>query len=236
MNKSRLAKRLERQIIRNLFLSLLGIIVIVMVLVKFGIPILVNFSLFLSGNRTDQESQVDNKTSFVPVPILNSQEIATNSARSQINGSALPKQTIMLYVNGNLADKVSTDDTGDFSSIIALTPDKNTIKAKAIASDGKESDFSEGILIIFKTTPPTLEISFPSDNQSFSKEQNTVEVKGKTDSQVRVTINGFWAIIDDGNNFFYNLLLKEGINEIKLVATDQAGNKTEKELRVTYSP
>lgn len=236
MSRSRLSKRIVKKSVKNLFLSLVGILIVLTILVKFGIPLLVNASLFLSGARNDQESRIDYKNSFVPIPVLNTQEVATNSARFQVKGNALPNQTIMLYINGNLADKVSTDSNGNFSSMVTLSADKNIIKAKAIASDDKESELSEGFLILFKISAPTLEISSPSDNQSFSKDQNTVEVNGKTDPQVRVTVNDFWAIIDDNNNFFYNLPLKDGVNEIKIMATDQAGNKTEKIMTVTYSP
>lgn len=236
MNRSRLSKRLEKQSIKNLFLSILGIIIIVVLLIKFGVPLLVNFSLFISGDRNDQNSQVNKKASFVPAPILSTRDVATNSAQVRIDGSSLSNQTIVLYVNGSLGDKVPTSNNGRFSSIITLIPEENIIKARAITSDGAESDLSERLIIIFKNKAPTLEIILPSDGQSFSKDQNTVEVKGKTDPQVRVTVNSFWAIIDEDNNFSYTLTLKDGENEIKIIADDQAGNKTEKTIRVTYSP
>jgi bacillopeptidase F len=236
MNRSRLTKRLEKQSIKSLFLSVFGIIIIIAVIIKFGIPLLVNLSLFVSGTRNNQKAQVNNKASFVPTPILNTQKVATNSAQIQIEGSALPDQTIVLYVNGNLADKTPTSKSGDFSSIITLNPDKNVIKAKAITSDGKESELSESLIIIFKSASPTLDISSPSDNQPFAGDQNSIEVRGKTDPQVRITVNNFWAIIDEKNNFSYILTLKDGENEIKIVAQDQAGNKTEKSIKVTYSP
>ena len=70
----------------------------------------------------------------------------------------------------------------------------------------------------------------------FEKDQSTVKVLGKTDPGVRVTVNGFWAVIDENNNFSYNLPLQNGENMIKIEAIDQAGNKTEKEIKVTYSP
>jgi len=236
MVRSRLKKRLERQIIKNLFLSILGIIVIVFLLIKFGIPLLVNVSLFLSGADTNQDPQTVDKSAFVATPILNADFLATNSARIKINGSSLPNYTVLLYVNGNLADKVLADNNGNFSSQTTLAPNENIIKAKSVSSDGKESKLSEGITIIFINSPPTLEISSPSDNQTLSKDQNTVEIRGKTDSKVRVTVNGFWAIIDENNNFSYTLALKDGENEIKIVAQDQAGNKTEKNIKVTYNP
>jgi bacillopeptidase F len=95
---------------------------------------------------------------------------------------------------------------------------------------------SESLIITFKSKPPTLQIKSPTDGQSFSKDQNIAEILGTTDPHVRITINNFWAIIDEKNNFSYSLSLKDGENEIKIVALDQAGNKTEKNIKVTYSP
>ena len=48
-------------------------------------------------------------------------------------------------------------------------------------------------------------------------------------------MNEFWAIVDAGGNFSYTLPLQNGENTIKVVATDEAGNKTEYEVKVTYS-
>jgi len=236
MVRSRLKKKQERQLLKNFFLSALGIIIIVAVLIKYGIPLLVNFSLFISGSNIDQESKTNDNSPFIVAPTLRAQNLATNSAKFKIEGSTLPNHEVMLYINGNLEDKVSSDDKGDFSSLITLSTDSNTIKAKTLSSDGRKSDFSESLIIVYKNTPPTLEITSPSDNQSFSKDQSTAEIKGKTDPQVRVTVNNFWAIVDEENNFYYNLTLKEGLNEIKIVAQDPAGNKTEKILNVTYYP
>jgi len=236
MNRSRLTKRQAKKSLVNLFWSILGIIAVIFLLVKFGIPLLVNFSLFISGSRANQESKNTNQTTFIPAPIFTTQDMATNSATTTIKGSTLAKNTVVVYVNGNIADKISAGEDGNFSSEIALSRDENIVKAKAVNPEGKESEFSQNLIIVFKSTPPTLEVSSPSNNDSYSKDQNIAEVKGKTDPQVRVTINGFWAVIDEENNFSYNLMLKEGLNEIKIEAADRAGNKTEKKLSVTYSP
>ena len=235
MNISRLSRKSEKQKIKSLVLSVLGILIVLFVLIKFGIPLLVNLSLFVSGTK-NQESTSHNTTVFIPPPILNSEYNATNSAQIKISGSSSPNQTIDLYLNGNLVDKTETKADGSFSFETLLVTGENIIRAKAITSDGRESNLSESLTITFKSDAPSLEIKSPTDGQSFLKDQNLVEIKGTTDPHVRVTINNFWAIIDENNNFFYTLALKDGENEIKIVAQDQAGNKTEKTLRVTYSP
>lgn len=235
MNRSRLSRKLEKQTIKNLVLSILGILIVFIVLFKFGIPLLLNVSLFVSGEKT-QESTSNKKASFVPPPILNYEYGATNSAQVKIEGYASPNQIIDLYINGNLIDKTETKDDGSFSIETLLVPGENVIRAKATTSDDKESNMSESLTIMFKNEPPSLEIKSPADGQFFSKDQNTAEIKGTTDPHVRITINNFWAVINENNNFSYTLALKDGENEIKIVAQDQAGNKTEKTIKVTYNP
>jgi len=208
---------------------------ILFALIKFGIPLLVNLTLFVSGEKT--QTSTSNKTAFfIPPPTLNFEYDATNSARIKISGSSSPNQIINLYINDNLVDKTETKNDSSFSFETILIPGENIIRARATTENGRESNLSESLTITFKSGAPSLEIKFPSDGQAFSKDQNTVEIKGTTDPYVRITINNFWAIIDENNNFSYTLGLKDGENEIKIVAQDQAGNKTEKSISVTYSP
>lgn len=234
MTRSHLARKFEQQTRKNLILSVLGIIAFVFIIFKFGIPLLVNFSLLVSTSRS-QDISFPKKSTFIAAPILHPMPEATNSAKIIITGSASPNQTISLYINDNLVDKSETDKNGSFSFEETLSTENNTILAKAKANK-HESDFSRPQTIIFKKASPSLTIDAPQDKQIFSKDQNTVEVRGKTDSDVRVTVNDFWAVIDKNNNFSYTLPLRNGENVIKVIARDQAGNKTEKEIRVTFSP
>ena len=234
MNRSRLSRRIEQKTKKNLLLSILGIILVLLLVFKFGLPLLINLSLFLSGGKGD--AQLENKNpSFIAPPILNSLPLATSSASIIISGVASKDQTIKLYINDDLINTAKAQDDGSFSFKETIKPGENFIKAKA-AVDDKDSEFSDTIIAVYKNAPPSLNLNSPTDAQSFSKDQNLVEVKGTTDSEVRVTVNGFWAITDDSGEFSYRLLLQNGENKIKIIATDLAGNKTEKEIKVTYNP
>jgi hypothetical protein len=233
MVRSRLSKRLERKSEKNLTLSILGIILVVFLVFKFGIPTLVSLSLFLSGSGSKNET-VNQNSSFIAPPVLDSFPEATSSANIIISGIASKNQTINLYINDNLADTVKAGDNGKFSFKEIVKTGENIIKAKAVINK-IESSFSNTIITAFKSAPPSLNISSPSDGQSFSKDQNTIDIRGTTDAEVKVTVNGFWAITDSNGNFEYTLNLQNGDNTIKISATDQAGNRNEKELKVTYS-
>lgn len=236
MTRSRLSRKLERQSQKTFLLSILGIAVIVFVLIKFGMPMLINFSLLLTGKDT-AVFKSKNSASFVPPPVLDPLFDATNSAQINISGKASKDETIKLYVNGELIDKIKANDDNTFEfKNVALKDGENSIRTKAQRENKEESDFSQQIIVVYKKDPPSLTIDSPSDGQSFSKDENSANVSGKTDSSTKVTINDFWAIVDDTGNFSYNLSLKEGENQIKIVTTDIAGNKTQKEIKVNYSP
>lgn len=235
MTRSRLSRRMENKTKKNLALSLLGIILVIFVAFRLGIPFLVNLSLFLSGSKGNQEQSQNQNPSFIAPPILDSLPQATSSANVVISGAALKNQTINLYINNELIDSIKTKDNGKFKFEETIKPGENIIKAKAVIND-KESEFSQSLTINLKNTPPSLTITSPSNDQTFSKDQSATEIKGTTDGDATVTVNGFRAITDTNGNFSYRLPLQNGENKIAVIAIDIAGNKTEREIKVTYSP
>jgi hypothetical protein len=221
-----------------MILSIIGILIILFLLFRFGIDALVNFSLFISGNKNQTTTQNGNQINYVAAPTLNPLSQATSSAHIVISGQSVKDYQVLLYVNNSNVDQINADKNGSFSFSEDLTSVDNQIKAKA-QFNNKQSDFSDTIDVVYKNSPPALDVSSPSDGQGFNKNSvntgNTISVTGKTDSGVSITVNGFWAVVDDNNNFSYTLPLQSGDNQIKIVAIDQAGNKAEKDLKVNFS-
>lgn len=234
MRKSRLSQRTEKRTKKTIILTTLGIVVILFLLIRFGTTVLIGFSILLAGKDSASPAVNNSSVNFVPAPVLNSLPVATNSAQVVITGQGESNETIKLYINNSLTDTASTDNNGKFSFSENLQTGSNQIEATALKNN-KTSAYSDIVTVTYNNTPPTLTVNTPSDGQSFSKDQNTALVTGKTDPNVTVTVNGFWAVIDENNNFSYNLPLQNGDNQIKIIATDQAGNKTEKDIKVTYS-
>lgn len=236
--RSRLTRNFERRTIRNTILMVLGIILIIFIIVKFGISFLVGFSGFLTSPNQSSQTTSQNQIGYIPPPVLNPLPTATNSAHIVISGKAAKDETINLYINNDLQDKVMTDSNGNFSFSENLSLGNNLINAKS-EKNSKQSDFSNSINTSYLNSQPKLDVDSPSDGQKFDKNTigtgNTINISGKTDPGVSVTVDGFWAVIDDNNNFSYTLALQNGDNQIKIVATDQAGNKTEKDLKVNFS-
>ncbi|PIR80355.1 MAG: hypothetical protein COU25_00450 [Candidatus Levybacteria bacterium CG10_big_fil_rev_8_21_14_0_10_35_13] len=233
--RSRLSRQRDKSNKKTIILSIIGIIFVLFILFKFGLESLINFSLFLSGNNSTENSSLKNKTGYVSPPVLDPLPVATNSARIVISGIAKKDKTIILYINKLRRDNTTSDSDGKFTFEENLSKGENLIQA-TVKKDDNESDYSNFYTVLYQNSPPKLEILSPSEGASYKKEDKSAQINGQTDAGVTITINGFFAVIDDENNFSYILPLHDGDNEIKIKAVDQAGNTTEKTIKVNYSP
>lgn len=78
---------------------------------------------------------------------------------------------------------------------------------------------------------PSLEIYLSADNQQITEEQ--IVVKGKTDSDNSVMINGNLAQVDDQGEFNYRLRLTFGENKIVIEVVNRLGRKA-RQTRTVY--
>jgi bacillopeptidase F len=232
--RSRLTERIENKTKQNIIFSVIGILIILGLLWKFGVPLFATASFMLAGSKNDDT--VEKKTGYIAPPVLNATYDATNSAQVTISGSSLSDASIELFVNNAKKDTTSVDSDHSFSfTSIPLHSGENSIKAR-VNDNGQKSNFSNILTITYLNQPAQLSIDTPSDGAQFHKDDKKAEVKGKTDPGTKVTVNDFWAIVDTDGNYSYTVALKDGDNDIKVIATDAAGNKTEKQIKITYSP
>lgn len=246
-DRSRLSRRIENKTKKSIFLRLAGIVIILILVIKFGIPALADASFFLF-HANDKPEQGQKKKAFISPPELDALPTATNSATITISGTTQGKQQINLYINGELADKTDAEDgktflfknvtlkEGDnFIQTKAIEKDLSTTSGQANATQENESDFSNSYTISFTKKTPTVSIDSPTDKQSFGKDDKFALVKGKTDIGNKVTVNDFWAIVNNDGSYSYNLPLHGGDNKITVKATDDANNETKKEITVTFN-
>lgn len=236
MPNSRLRKKVEKHY-RNVFvLTLVGLIILLTALLIYGPSLLINFSVQLGnlGKNSSSSDITKDSHSFIPAPILDSQMSATNSANIKITGqsSLNEKDDIKLYINSELADISHPKKNGSFSfDSVELKEGANQIKAVAFVKNDK-SDDSNILTISYIKSAPELSIDEPQDGQSFSGDNKTITVKGKTNPTARVTVNDHIAVIKNDGSYFYTMTLQNGDNKIKVISADEAGNKTEKEITV----
>lgn len=70
--------------------------------------------------------------------------------------------------------------------------------------------------------PPYLEVSFPSKDEVIN--ETTIVIRGKSDRQAKIYINGGVPQARDVEGFTHELSLKKGMNLILVESVDQAGN------------
>ncbi len=71
---------------------------------------------------------------------------------------------------------------------------------------------------------PRLEVDLPLDNQRVTEEQ--IVIKGRTDLDNSVTINGSLTQLNEKGEFTYRLRLTSGENKIVIETTNRLGRKT----------
>lgn len=235
--ESRLKKRSLRESRRQLYWSLATILIILFTALNFG-PYLIGFT----GNIVDtitgksgQENPLISDASLEP-PQLDPLPPATPSAYINITGrSFYPNVNAELFVNGKKYKDVAIDEDLDFEiKDVRLIEGENTIKIRT-EKDDKKSSFSEEFKILYIKEAPKLEISFPKNQESFSKADQETTVRGNTEPENTVKVNDFIAIVSSDGSFSYVLKLQEGENKITVVAQNPAGQTTSKEITVSYS-
>jgi len=234
MQYSRLKRYEDKRQEKKLVISIVGIIAIFIFLGIFGIRILIGFSLLVDKLRGTPQQQTSQQ--LILPPELNPLPIATNSATIAVSGKGQAGMTVIVYINDTDTEKTTVDKDGAFViPSVKLIEGTNTISAKQTSDNKNVSVLSEVFTVISKKSKPTLDITYPSDNQQIRQEQNTITVTGKTnDESNTVNVNERLAILRNDGSFAYDLNVPEGDSVIKIIATDTAGNQITVERKINY--
>jgi bacillopeptidase F len=230
---SRLSRYEQKKQIKRLVWAVGGSIAILLFLGIFGLKLLEGFSLLVA--KFKGSTPVDTQNALVLAPTLDDTFEATNTAVIKMSGRTQPKLKVLAYINEEEKDTVTVADDGTFTiDPVNLKEGDNTVSVKAKDEKGNTSDLSNVVHIAYKKSGPVLELESPADNASVIGEKNTVTISGKTDTDATLTVNDRVIVTQSGGSFSTDYRLSDGSNTIKVVATDQAGNKTTVERTVTY--
>jgi len=234
---SLLSKKEERRNLRRATLFTFLTLFLILGAIFWGIPALIKMAIFFGDIRySSQQVEIEDK---IPpqIPILNALPEATNKSEIEISGITEAGASVKIFLTGQEIKEILADNEGNFfSGKINLTLGQNEISALAIDKAGNQSANSERTFVWYDNEPPILEISQPEDKQVVLDENAKIDIIGKTEENVELTINDHLIVLDKDSNFEYSLGLNQGENKIHITATDKAGNKTEKSLTITYSP
>lgn len=221
-----LLRKEEKEAYKRLLLAAAIIIFLIFTFVLWGFQILVKFAEFLDLVRNTTRPPVTTQDTIAPLaPRLYPLPTATNSARLQLMGFAESGSTVEIFLNNQSIGTILVGGDGNFKNDLNLKDGDNRIEARAIDKAGNQSTLTSPALVTFDKTPPALEVAQPADGSVFSQDRREIIVSGETDEGTTVTVNSFWAIVEQSGNFSYNLPLSNGENKITIEATDTAGNK-----------
>ena len=234
---SRLQSVEEKKNTTHAALFIILTIAIVAVLFFFGIPALSRVVYFVSNLKKTNTPIQTTDTTPPPPPRFNSFSSFTNQQTVNISGNAEPGSTVKLTFNGQEHASL-VDKDGNFSfTNLTLNSGTNTFSGISIDSAGNQSQKTQDYTITFDNKPPSLTINSPSDgSQFFGSNQRQITIEGTTDPGDQITINGRIVAVDDSGNFQYTTTLNDGQNTFTAIATDQAGNTTEKDFTLNFSP
>ncbi len=169
-------------------------------------------------------------------PIFDSTFEATNSGKINLSGYGEKETVVKISINNKEVASTKTDREGKFTAKnLFLNEGENLITAK-IVKDNQESSASSPLTIIYKKNPPKISIISPKDGEKIIGDEKNITITGETDAGNKVTINDHLAIVDQEGKFTFNATLSDGENIFKIKATDNAGNSTETEIKLTYNP
>jgi len=236
--RNRSTRRLARKSRQRFFTTLIIIVLLFYVLFTWVLPFFINgvgtVTNIFKGNKP-LETSISENPNLAP-PVLNIPYEATSSAKIDIQGFATANSTVKIYLDDELVQEVTSDDNGTFrAKSIMLVLGTNNIYGKTEDEKGKESLPSKTIKLIYDSEKPTLEVSSPTDGQTFTGERK-INVTGKSEPSVTVTINGEQAILDSEGKFSKIFNLSDGSNTITIVSRDAAGNETSLSRNVTFNP
>ena len=228
----RLARKEESAVIKRIFwLSVLSI-VIVIVIFTIGIPLLGRFADLLDNIFGNNSNTVSEGEAPLP-PVVDTLPENTNQRTITVSGFSTNSSRVEIYNFGQLVNETNVNNSKFEFIDFRLSEGENKLSFKNFSADGKSSDFSQEIVIVFDNKPPDLEVENPTDGQIFLQ-NNKIKVNGKTENNAQVFANGFLANVSADGNFEVSIPLVEGENKIEIKAQDDAGNTTIKELKVEF--
>lgn len=235
---TRLEKQEAKRLMRQTYLIIAAIILLILGIIFVGIPALIKIAVFLGDIRASSTPITQEDTIPPATPQMTTPPTATTSAKINLSGYAEASSTVELYQNNSQVNEVLTDTNGTFEFIsIALDPGTNRFYIKAVDAAGNQSPPSPVNTVIFDPNAPTINLDQPDDGQQFfGPSEQKITIKGNTDSDTTIKVNDRLAVVDSNGNFSLNYQLSEGDNRLTITATDKAGNTTTQEVSVKFTP
>ncbi|QQG43820.1 MAG: hypothetical protein HYW86_02975 [Candidatus Roizmanbacteria bacterium] len=232
---SRLSSYQQKQFRNKLIFYILCISTLVILLLTFGLKLIVNTTLFISGLTSDKKNSqaTEKKDDFYGILNIDDLPVATNSANLSVSGYSSNFDKIEFYLNNEKVKEISLKSSEIFNEEIGdLKLGTNEIYLKAATKKSKDEKKSQLFTVLYKNEKPKLEITEPSDSSKTT--QSSIKLAGRTESEIYIKVSRLPLVTDSNGNFQTTVNLNPGENKIVVTAEDNAGNIETKTITVIY--
>ncbi|PKF51260.1 hypothetical protein AT251_05610 [Enterovibrio nigricans] len=198
-----------------------------------------------SSNQTPQEQNTNNERNndlFLKVDLATSSDsgkkndFITNVNTPTFIGSSITGATITATIAG-VTNSVVVDAQGSFTLTLPYSLADGNYNVSFVATDILGAKETINKLLVIDTVAPSVEFSLKTDS-GLSENDNITNIKtptiiGKVSGDpvsITLTINSVdYAIPAENGNFSFTVPeeLSDGVYDVKVIAEDEAGNKTE---------
>jgi len=198
-----------------------------------GLPTIIKLASFIADFRSSSIPISSNDSTPPAPPRFDQIPDVTKDNSIDINGTAEAGSTVVILVDGETIETLS-NASGRFSHTFNLRSGENRIVGYAKDLSGNRSDTSRAVVITLDNTPPDLTIIQPENGVRHFGSDNRIDVKGQTESDAAVTLNGSFVLVGNDGIFSKIVSLEEGMNDLKIKSEDRAKNATEVTVSVEY--
>lgn len=208
-------------------------VIFIVVMYKWGIPFFVEVIAGKGSVLINQEQDVIPPQS----PVLSALPEATGSASILVEGYTEAGAALDLMVNDAISQTSKAEADGSFAIYGILSIGSNRVYVRAADEAGNVSS-SEVKLVSFDNKPVVLTVLSPKDgSEFFGKNNQVIDITGEVNKAYsQVIINNSFVVLDKEGKFSHRFQLADGNNEIKIVASDRAGNTDETMIKILYTP
>ena len=154
--------------------------------------------------------------------------VVTNAAQVHVAGTAADSTAVTVAVNGVNAPL----SNGQFAVDLPTGAD-GTLVISAVATDAAGHAVTRTVSLVVDRTAPALQISSPAAGSTLLAHPIVVQGTASDATALQVTVDGVVATLASGTWQASFATLPEGAHTFAIVATDAAGNTTQRSVAVT---
>lgn len=152
----------------------------------------------------------------------------TNHDSMLVSCELRDEYSVIILVNGKQVESTGILKTGTYDFQAPIDVGTNEIVTYIVDKDGNMRSTKHSV--DKDVISPSLELV--SSYEDIVTEDESITIEGAVDDFKTLMINSAEVEVEGDNTFKYSYKLKEGVNQIAVIASDEAGNETEYDIAV----